>query len=412
MDTVNSSLWYYLAEGNQPNGPVGLERIQSLLQSGILNADSLVWKEGMEGWKPLAQTELAALLRGGQSMEHHKSRGRWDTSVKLEHLPTIALLLILFPFGVVKLWRENKFKLGEKALLSFMFGLFFLIMCDLLLQGREGMQHFSSHNSIDDPVAAIANSSPTSSPLPIQRFAVEASSSARGNWVAFSDEDGPAQVMAIREQELPQDILKSSVNELIEKLSGENRFLKFSSDVTVQLIGYSNRASGYAEVAVENSDGSAGRHLWISKNQLLEYVKTEPGSIVFRGSNARAFGDNNEILIASLSDAVEAFYEGSVSEADISKFIFMAGAQRNDDSVVEPEKVTGDYVIYQADFTNALSGRHVVDFAMPRSNGNDDPLGSGPVKISGSAMFTTETGVVRRVPVVVVIENSGRADVP
>lgn len=43
--------WYYAA-GGQQLGPVDQAKLQELLQTGVINAESLVWREGMDGWKP------------------------------------------------------------------------------------------------------------------------------------------------------------------------------------------------------------------------------------------------------------------------------------------------------------------------------------------------------------------------
>jgi TRAP-type C4-dicarboxylate transport system permease small subunit len=51
-------MWYY-ALNNQPAGPVSGEAIQSLLQAGTINLDTLVWQEGMADWKKLGETSLA-----------------------------------------------------------------------------------------------------------------------------------------------------------------------------------------------------------------------------------------------------------------------------------------------------------------------------------------------------------------
>jgi len=56
-------MWYYTVN-NQPVGPIDEEKLRQLLASHTINANTLVWKEGMAEWKPLAQTELSKLLSG------------------------------------------------------------------------------------------------------------------------------------------------------------------------------------------------------------------------------------------------------------------------------------------------------------------------------------------------------------
>ena len=43
--------WYYAAAGQQV-GPVDQRRLHELVRGGMLSRDALVWREGMDGWKP------------------------------------------------------------------------------------------------------------------------------------------------------------------------------------------------------------------------------------------------------------------------------------------------------------------------------------------------------------------------
>lgn len=52
--------WYYAHDGKH-QGPVPEETITQLASSGMINADTLVWKEGMGDWQPLAQALPSAL---------------------------------------------------------------------------------------------------------------------------------------------------------------------------------------------------------------------------------------------------------------------------------------------------------------------------------------------------------------
>ena len=54
--------WYYTLN-EQQQGPVSQEQLGSLLQQGTLNADSMVWREGMADWQPLSAA-LPELLGG------------------------------------------------------------------------------------------------------------------------------------------------------------------------------------------------------------------------------------------------------------------------------------------------------------------------------------------------------------
>lgn len=56
--------WYYEQDGQQ-RGPVTEGEMRALLRNGEVLPGSLVWREGMEGWRPAAETELR-----NQPVEH------------------------------------------------------------------------------------------------------------------------------------------------------------------------------------------------------------------------------------------------------------------------------------------------------------------------------------------------------
>jgi len=45
------AIWYY-AQGDDEHGPITAGKLKSLADSGKLNPDDLVWREGMDDWKP------------------------------------------------------------------------------------------------------------------------------------------------------------------------------------------------------------------------------------------------------------------------------------------------------------------------------------------------------------------------
>ncbi len=59
-------MWYY-AMNSQQQGPVSLEALQALFRSGQLNADTLVWREGMAEWAPARTVAALQLTTGPQS---------------------------------------------------------------------------------------------------------------------------------------------------------------------------------------------------------------------------------------------------------------------------------------------------------------------------------------------------------
>jgi len=53
------SVWY-VAEGGRAKGPYPGEKIRELIARGKLPRDVLVWKEGLENWVPVTDTDIAA----------------------------------------------------------------------------------------------------------------------------------------------------------------------------------------------------------------------------------------------------------------------------------------------------------------------------------------------------------------
>ena len=60
-------MWFY-ALHNQQQGPVNPDVLKTLLQDRTIDGSTLVWKEGMSQWTPLAQTELVKFLLAPASM--------------------------------------------------------------------------------------------------------------------------------------------------------------------------------------------------------------------------------------------------------------------------------------------------------------------------------------------------------
>lgn len=54
-------LWYY-ALSNQQQGPVDEGTMQQLMENNTINANTLIWQEGMPSWAPLQSTSLQAII--------------------------------------------------------------------------------------------------------------------------------------------------------------------------------------------------------------------------------------------------------------------------------------------------------------------------------------------------------------
>ena len=51
--------WYYAVGGRQ-QGPVDDAQLDAMLQSGQINQDTLIWRDGMANWLPLRQARPSA----------------------------------------------------------------------------------------------------------------------------------------------------------------------------------------------------------------------------------------------------------------------------------------------------------------------------------------------------------------
>jgi hypothetical protein len=74
--------WYYAAQG-QKHGPIEFEKLKSLLASGVIGRDTIVWRHGMSDWIPLDQTEIWASVPEAYSPPpRHCQRDRTKDQVK------------------------------------------------------------------------------------------------------------------------------------------------------------------------------------------------------------------------------------------------------------------------------------------------------------------------------------------
>jgi hypothetical protein len=58
---AKSTMWYYIVN-NQQQGPVDNRKMQQLMQDNIINANTLIWQEGLPNWAPLQSTPLYGII--------------------------------------------------------------------------------------------------------------------------------------------------------------------------------------------------------------------------------------------------------------------------------------------------------------------------------------------------------------
>ena len=92
---VNPEVFYLHIQGEQ-RGPYTVPQIDHLLNSGLIQAETLFWREGLEQWQPV--TDLVAL---------RKPVRRWlKPAIAAGFLVVLALLTRLFGPTVREGWRE------------------------------------------------------------------------------------------------------------------------------------------------------------------------------------------------------------------------------------------------------------------------------------------------------------------
>jgi hypothetical protein len=66
--------WYYGSQGQQ-SGPVSEMELRRLLATGVLTQQTLVWRDGMEEWKPVAAVPelLAPPVQAMQSLAYQQA---------------------------------------------------------------------------------------------------------------------------------------------------------------------------------------------------------------------------------------------------------------------------------------------------------------------------------------------------
>ncbi|MBX7258041.1 MAG: RDD family protein [Candidatus Hydrogenedentes bacterium] len=79
-------VWYY-AEGNNQIGPKSEAEFQQLVSAGVIRADTLVWREGMPGWKAYGEVDPSLVFSGTQSalqaQPYVRDEGAYDTAMTI-----------------------------------------------------------------------------------------------------------------------------------------------------------------------------------------------------------------------------------------------------------------------------------------------------------------------------------------
>lgn len=119
---------FYVAAGNSKSGPFNVSDIKDGLLAGRLNENSLIWTQGMQGWKRLAETSLSKLLSQEaqpeiQVMPSSDFNIFNDRFWSVCSLVWLALLGMIFIFDALFIIKDNP--LGGGRMLVLMPWMFF-----------------------------------------------------------------------------------------------------------------------------------------------------------------------------------------------------------------------------------------------------------------------------------------------
>jgi hypothetical protein len=90
--------WRYVSANGQEWGPVSRAVLLSLYQSGVVRDDTLVWRDGMSDWQPLATVGVLprAPVNPGPSTKRHRSKPKDDSGNLVTAGYILGLLSLLF----------------------------------------------------------------------------------------------------------------------------------------------------------------------------------------------------------------------------------------------------------------------------------------------------------------------------
>lgn len=109
--------WWYLV-GDSPRGPVSMEVLEAMLHQGEMTQHSLVWREGLSGWIPVAQLPtlqaIGAVPPEPAPLTALERAGAWRrflarmADLGIICAPVVLLLLpLLMQLPEFALWRQS-----------------------------------------------------------------------------------------------------------------------------------------------------------------------------------------------------------------------------------------------------------------------------------------------------------------
>lgn len=146
---------FYVAAGDSKTGPFEVGEIKAGLLAGRFNENSLIWTQGMKGWKRLAETSLSKfLLQEVKPQSQVVGLGGFnvfdDRFWSVCALVWLALLGMIFVFDALFIVKDNP--LGGIRMLMFMPWMFF----SLTANGFSLFATVTPHQKAKETATAIA----------------------------------------------------------------------------------------------------------------------------------------------------------------------------------------------------------------------------------------------------------------
>ena len=153
--SLEATQWYYAGPANEPVGPLPFSELERLAATGTIKTDTFVIEESGTDWRPFAALAVPPLSgTAGNPDELSKITGLAKRIVtksfsflvnRDRKCPVILTLILLYPAGLVLLWRSHAFKRMSKCVLACAVASLYM-----LCFGRENQATLTGHNHQPD----------------------------------------------------------------------------------------------------------------------------------------------------------------------------------------------------------------------------------------------------------------------
>lgn len=399
--TQNADRWYYAGSSNEPCGPLSRRDLDSLAQTGEIQGATLVFREGGIGWAPYASlTPVDIQTATSASIPDSNQKSWMSFGVALG-----LTLLFCAPIGIIWVALSKRLKITRKVIIGGIGIMWFSITSVPLM-----VEFYQSADASSRLAVSISQASESSS---ARNFILRKTS-------FYADE------ATLREMETASEKQDDSGTNALKRLSQEGRIWNVDFDIFVEPIKSGGPMDSVYVKAVDQR-GLKTEKFWVMKDSLLpvdnQYAKRAMRKGLMRSKKdfAAIFTGNNgieinEILVSELAEMAEGIYLGNISTQIASRYLFMPEAVE-----AELSSVAGEYLIYdvvvhpdkhyevalkrdplleseQADIQEFYQG------LVHSSFDSSDPIRQGPLVVVGTESFTTQSGLVKMVPVVEIVD--------